>query len=140
MSLARSSRVRAVDGSRLAEVPGFRALVGWFARVAAIRHGRTPTGLLVLVPVALAIDLIDSPLDLLGGPVSMALAFILESAFVLGITGRPRYALASAGIDLIPGIDLVPFATLTLVREIVRAWRRSDAPSGTVIDVRGRVA
>lgn len=111
------------------------------ARVARIRHGRLPTGLLALLPVAIFLDIVDSPLDLFGGPLTMGIAFLLETAFLLGLTGSPGYAFLFSGVDLIPGVDLVPFATLTLIREIAKAWRgdgfrdRVTVNGGPIIDV-----
>lgn len=94
-----------------------------------------PTGLLTLVPLALFLDLVDSPLDLFGGPISMAIAFFLEAAFLLALTGKPSRALLYSGLDLVPGLDIIPFATLTLAKEIVKAWRAGPpAAEGPIID------
>jgi hypothetical protein len=125
----------------VAKIPGVGQLADLVARVAAIRQGRVPVGLIGLLPVALFLDLVDSPLDILGGPFTMAIAFVLEAAFLMGITGQTSYSLLFAGVDLVPGLDLIPFATLTLLREIGRAWREGGfrAPvnlDGAVIDVR----
>lgn len=113
------------------------ALVG---RIASLRVGRAPVGLFALLPVALLLDALDAADELFLGPVGMALSFVLETAFVLGLTGRSSYALGFAGIDLVPGVDIIPFATIALVRELARAWneapdaRRARA-DGPVIDV-----
>lgn len=124
----------------IAKIPGVSQLAELIQRVARIRQGRVPVGLLMLLPVALFLDLVDSPLDLLGGPVSMGLAFIVEAAFLMGVTGTTSYSLLFAGVDLVPGLDLIPFATLTLIKEIARAFREGEfrAPvdlDGAVIDV-----
>lgn len=122
----------------LRRVPGANALVAFFARLAAHRRGGIPVGLLALLPVALVIDLVDFA-DELGGPLGMALAFVLEGAFLLGVTGRTGYAFGFAGMDLVPGIDVIPFATITLLAEIARAWGRAPATqapvAGRVVDV-----
>jgi hypothetical protein len=126
--------------SKIAKIPGISSLAEIIQRIARIRHGRVPTGLIMLLPLSLFIDIVDSPIDLLGGPFSMGIAFILETAFMLGLTGQTSWALLFSGIDLIPGLDLIPFATLTLIKEINKAWREGDfrAPvhlDGAVIDV-----
>lgn len=118
-------------------IPGVSDLADLVRRIADIRTGGRPTGLLLLLPVALFLDLFDAA-DELGGPVGMGLSFVLETAFLLGLTGRPGYAFGFAGIDLIPGVDLVPFATITLLREIRAAWREDTVvynPHGRVVDV-----
>lgn len=137
--------VRRVVPDHVAErIPGVAALAGVVRKVAGWKLGRLPVGLLALLPVAALLDLFDVGDELVGGPVGIALSFVAETAFVLGITGRPSYALGWAGFDLIPGLDLVPVATITLVREISRAWREGDlarpapgnfVPTGPVIDV-----
>ena len=124
----------------VAKIPGVSALADLVARIASVRQGRVPVGLIGLLPVAILLDLVDSPLDLLGGPFTMALAFVLEAAFLMGITGQTSYSILFAGVDLVPGLDIIPFATLTLVKEIARAWREGGfrAPvslDGAVIDV-----
>lgn len=118
-----------------------RALAAFFQRLAKLRVGRVPVGLLGLLPIALAIDLFDVGDELAGGPLGMGLSFVLESAFLLAITGRPAYAIGLAGFDLLPIVDVLPLATITLVREIVRAWSARPAPTpetppqGPIIDV-----
>lgn len=119
-------------------IPGVSQLADVVRRIAAIRTAGRPTGLVMLLPVAIALDLFDLA-DEFGGPVGMGLSFVLETAFLLGLTGRASYAFGFAGIDLIPGVDLVPFATITLVREIMAAWRDDLVvfhPEGRVVDVR----
>lgn len=130
--------VRRFDDAFAKRIPGVSGLAAFFRRVAAFRRGRVPLGLLALLPVAILIDLLDIPDELAGGPLGMGLSFILESAFLLGLTGRASYAFGMAGIDLIPFVDVIPFATITLVREIVQAWTRPldpVRPSGPIIDV-----
>lgn len=123
----------------LQALPGFGSLTGWFARVAAYRSGRLPLGLIALLPVALLIDLFDVGDELLLGPVGMGFSFVLESAFILGVTGKPSYAFGFAGIDLVPGLDTLPLATLALVARIATAWGAPDATGeprqAPVIDV-----
>lgn len=121
-------------------VPGVRGLAGVFGRLAAWRVGRVPVGLLALLPVALFIDLFDAADELALGPIGMAVSFVVEAAFLLALTGRTSYAVGFAGIDLIPGVDLIPFATLTLLSRVLRAWREGPDegkmhPEGVVIDV-----
>lgn len=121
-------------------IPGVWRLAGTFGRLASWRVGRIPAGLLALLPVALFIDLFDVGDELVFGPLGMAASFVVESAFLLAVTGRASYAIGFAGIDLVPGIDIVPFATITLVVEIARAWRAPEQdgkvhPEGVVIDV-----
>lgn len=114
------------------KVPGVAHLARLVERLARVRVGRMPVGLLALLPVAVLLDLLDVGDELLLGPVGMALSFVLETAFVLGVTGRPGYALGFAGIDLVPGLDVIPFATLTLVKAIADAWNEpGPAPGGT---------
>lgn len=130
---------RTLDDSLAAKVPGVAALARLFQRLSDVRAGRVPVGLLALLPVALLLDLFDVADELVLGPVGVALSFVLETAFVLGLTGRTSYALGFAGVDLIPGVDVIPFATLTLVKAIADAWggdeRASARPEGPVIDV-----
>ena len=136
--MARDKRV--FDGSFAERIPGVAALARVFRALAAKRAGRVPIGLVALLPVALFIDLFDVGDELVAGPLGVGLSFLIESAFLLGLTGRAAYAIGFAGIDLIPIVDVIPFATITLVREIVRAWgepaveatRRSEGP---IIDV-----
>lgn len=135
-------RNRPVGKAASSKIPGFSALAALFARVASVRAGRVPVGLLALLPVALFLDFFDAADELFAGPVGMFVSFALESAFVLGVTGRPTYALGFAGIDLIPGVDLIPFATIAVVRELARAWNegaptaaRRSRVEGPVIDV-----
>lgn len=132
---------RAFEGSFAERIPGVASLARVFQRLAAFRIGRVPVGLLALLPISIFLDFFDVADELVGGPLGMGTSFLLESAFLLGLTGRATYAFAFAGIDLLPVIDVVPFATITLVREIVRAWSddpRPHAPvrpEGPVIDV-----
>ena len=131
---------RTLDHTLASKVPGVAALARLFQRLADVRAGRVPVGLLALLPVALFLDLFDVADELVLGPVGMALSFVLETAFVLGLTGRTSYALGFAGIDLIPGVDVIPFATLTLVKAIADAWNegaeeRRVPRQGPVIDV-----
>lgn len=124
----------------VAKIPGVSALSELVSRIARVRQGRVPIGLIGLVPVAILLDLVSSPLDILGGPFTMAIAFVVEAAFLMGITGKTSYSILFAGVDLVPGLDIIPFATLTLVKEIARAWREGEfrAPvslDGAVIDV-----
>jgi hypothetical protein len=131
---------RTLDHTLASKVPGVAALAAFFQRLADLRAGRVPVGLLALLPVALFLDLFDVADELFVGPVGMALSFVLETAFVLGLTGRTSYALGFAGIDLIPGVDVIPFATLTLVKAIADAWKEGEPegrvrPEGPVIDV-----
>ena len=125
---------RTLDDSLAAKVPGVAALARLVQRLSEVRVGRAPVGLLALLPVAILLDLFDVADELALGPVGMALSFVLETAFVLGLTGRASYALGFAGIDLVPGVDVIPFATLTLVKAIADAWGegRTDtrAPRG----------
>lgn len=117
-------------------------LAAFFGRLKSVRVGRVPVGLLALLPVALFLDLFDVADELVVGPVGMGISFVLESAFLLALTGRPTYAFGFAGIDLLPFIDTIPFATITLVLEIVRAWGappeedpRGPGHEGPIIDV-----
>lgn len=130
---------RRFDQAFAERIPGVRALAAIFRRLAAIRVGRVPVGLFALLPVALALDLFDVGDELVGGPLGMGLSFLVEAAFLLAITGRASYALGFAGIDLIPFIDTIPFATITLVREIVKTSSEkapeTERPSGPIIDV-----
>lgn len=131
---------RSFDGSFVSRIPGVAQLAAFIARVAALRAGRVPIGLLALLPVAILIDVFDALDELALGPIGMAVSFLVEASFLLGLTGRATYALGFAGVDLIPGIDVLPFATLTLVRELARAWsgERDEGkirPDGPVIDV-----
>lgn len=122
-------------------IPVVGSLASLLRKLAALRAGRVPIGLLTLLPVALLLDFFDAGDELLLGPIGMGTSFLLESAFLLAVTGRPTYALGFAGLDLIPFVDVIPFATITLAREIVRAWneppseRAPDRPQGPVIDV-----
>ena len=143
MARAVTSTIHQKDRRRsmAAKIPGVSSMAELIARVARIRHGQAPTGLLMLLPLSIFLDVVGSPLDLFGGPITMGLAFILESAFMLGLTGQTSYALLFAGIDLIPGLDLIPFATLTLVKQIAKAWREGGfrdpvtVNGGPIIDV-----
>lgn len=130
---------RSFDGSIAARLPGVAQLAAAFQRLADLRVGRVPVGLVALLPVALFLDFFDAADELFLGPVGMAVSFLLETGFLLGLTGRATYAFGFAGIDLIPGVDIIPFATLTLVREIARAWNEDEdgvgRPKGPVIDV-----
>jgi hypothetical protein len=131
---------RTLDHTLASRIPGVAALARLFQGLANVRAGRVPVGLLALLPVAIFLDLFDVADELVVGPVGMALSFVLETAFVLGLTGRTSYALGFAGIDLIPGVDVIPFATLTLLKSIADAWNetgeeRRVRPDGPVIDV-----
>jgi hypothetical protein len=129
---------RSTDRSWAARIPGVRALAAVFERLAQLRVGRVPIGLLALVPVALFIDLFDVGDELVGGPLGVGLSFFVETAFLLGLTGRATYALGAGLFDLLPVFDVVPWATITLVREIVREWSVPEAnamPTGPIIDV-----
>ncbi|HUR69978.1 MAG TPA: hypothetical protein VM370_12090 [Candidatus Thermoplasmatota archaeon] len=133
-------RDRTKDRSFAARIPGVRALAALFERIASVRVGRVPMGLLALLPVSLFIDLFDVADELAAGPVGMTLSFFVESAFLLGLTGSAGYSLGAAAFDFLPGLDVVPFATITLVREIMRAWGEpGHAPArgatGPIIDV-----
>lgn len=134
------TRNRPVGKSASTRIPGVSALAAVFARIAQVRAGRVPVGLLALLPVAVFLDFFDVADELFLGPVGVVASFALESAFVLGVTGKPTYAFAFAGIDLIPGVDIIPFASIALVRELLRAWNeetpaRQPAAQGPVIDV-----
>lgn len=131
---------RAFLGSFAERIPGVATLGRGFARIAKLRLGRVPIGLVALIPVALFIDLFDAGDELVGGPIGMGVSFLVESAFLLGLTGRAGYAIGLAGFDLLPIVDVIPWATITLVREILVAWREPDAGSasptrGPIIDV-----
>lgn len=132
---------RDVDRSLAARIPGVRNLAELIRRLANVRVGRLPLGLLALLPVALFVDFFDAADELAFGPIGMAASFVLETAFLLGLTGRTAYAFGFAGIDLIPGVDVIPFATITLLREIAVAWSEGAPregkirPEGPVIDV-----
>lgn len=133
---------RTMKDTLAAKIPGISWLASLVRRVAQVRVGRAPVGLFALIPVALFLDFVDSPLNLALGPFSMVVAFVLETAFVLGLTGKTGYAIGLSGIDLIPGIDVVPFATITLGIEIAKALRGAPATGNTgdgpVIDVVSR--
>lgn len=131
---------RTLHDSLASKVPGVAALARVIQSLSNVRAGRLPVGLLALLPVALFLDLFDVADELAFGPVGMALSFVLETAFVLGLTGRTSYALGFAGFDLLPGVDVIPFATLTLVKAIADAWNEGAQPGrvrpeGPVIDV-----
>lgn len=118
-------------------IPGVSQLADLVRRVADIRAGGRPVGLLMLLPAAVLLDVFDFA-DELGGPVGMGASFVLETAFLLGLTGRASYAFGFAGMDLVPGVDVIPFATITLVREIAAAWHEDRVvyhPEGRVVDV-----
>lgn len=132
------------DGSVAARIPGVSALATMFHRIADMRLGRIPIGLVALLPVALLIDLFDIADELALGPVGVGLSFLLETAFLLGLTGRASYALGFAGLDLIPVVDTLPWATITLVREILANWNSpaqgprappQAPPQGPIIDI-----
>jgi len=117
--------------------PGIAQMADVVARIAAWRARGRPMGLIVLLPLAMIIDAIDTADELFFGPVGVAVAFVLETTFLLGVTGQAGRALGMASIDLIPFIDTLPFATITTVREIVRQWRGPRVvagPDGPVID------
>lgn len=129
-----------LDGSLAAKLPFVGALARWFASVASRRAGRVPIGLLSLLPVALLLDLFDAADELALGPVGMLASFVLESAFLLGVTGRTGYSFGLSAVDLVPGLDLLPMATLTLLAEAARVWNEGSEdgkarPAGPVIDV-----
>lgn len=133
-------RVNKFDRGVAARIPGVAALASFFARIAKARWGRVPIGLLALLPFAILIDTFDAADELALGPVGMAVSFVVEAAFLLGLTGRASYALLFAGLDAIPFVDVLPWATITLVREIVAGFRAEpEAPAppsrGPVIDV-----
>lgn len=136
-----ASRRKSFDGTVAARIPGVAALASFFQRIANARIGRVPIGLIALLPIAILIDTFDAADELALGPVGIAVSFIVESAFLLGLTGRASYALAFAGLDVIPILDVLPWATITVVREIVAALRTDpeprapSAPQGPVIDV-----
>jgi len=128
------------DGTFAARIPGVSALASLFRRIADMRAGRVPIGLVALLPVALFIDLFDIADELALGPVGVGLSFLIETAFLLGLTGRASYALGFAGLDLIPIVDTLPWATITLVREILANWntpaQQTPPPTqGPIIDV-----
>lgn len=139
MFLVARREPRSFDGTFAERIPGVAALARAFERIARARLGRVPIGLVALLPVALFIDFLDIPDELLGGPIGIGLSFILEAAFLLGLTGRASYAFAFAGLDLIPFVDTMPWATITLVRAMLGEWRRdARAPPnarGPIIDV-----
>lgn len=122
-------------------VPGVSSIARLVRRVADYRVGRVPLGLIALLPASLLLDFFDAADELALGPVGMATSFVLETAFLLGVTGRGTWALGGAGIDLIPGVDVLPIATITLLGRIAEAWREGapdegrHAPTGPVIDV-----
>lgn len=121
--------------NRIPLVGPLAALIG---RLAELRVGRAPVGLLLLLPLAILLDVFDTFDELALGPVGMGASFLLETAFVLGVTGRPGYALGFAAVDLVPGIDVIPVATLTLLARIfagVRGDGDQVRPDGPVIDV-----
>ena len=60
-------------------VPGVGALAALFARIAAIRRGRAPVGLLLLLPLAMLLDAYDIVDELALGPLGMGLSFLVES-------------------------------------------------------------
>ena len=129
-----------LDGSLAAKLPFVGALARWFAGVASRRAGRLPVGLLSLLPIAILIDVFDALDEFALGPVGMLGSFVLESAFLLGITGRAGYSFGLSAVDLVPGLDVLPMATLTLLAEAARQWsgEGEDAkprPTGPVIDV-----
>ena len=128
------------DRSFAARIPGVGALAGFFGRIASLRWGRVPIGLVALLPVAVLIDVFDALDELAGGPLGMGASFLVEAAFLLGLTGRASYALAFAGLDLIPFVDVLPWATITLVRRIIAELTRvpdeqTAPPTGPIIDV-----
>lgn len=131
----RHARRTDVDASR---VPIIGPLVGWFSRIAAKRWGRVPIGLVALLPIALLIDAFDAADELVLGPLGMGVAFALESAFLLAVTGSAAPAFGLAALDLIPFVDTIPWATIMLGARIWREWAKmSEGPraNGPVIDV-----
>lgn len=133
------ARPSSFDGSVASRIPGVATLASAFRRIASARWGRVPIGLVALLPVAIAIDLFDVPDELALGPVGVALSFVIESAFLLALTGRAGYAFGLAGLDLIPFVDVLPWATITLVRQILAALAQpveaTPPPQGPIIDV-----
>ncbi|HEX2022020.1 MAG TPA: hypothetical protein VHH36_04860, partial [Candidatus Thermoplasmatota archaeon] len=77
---------RRVHESVASKLPGVGAIASFIESIARIRAGRVPAGLLLLLPVAVLLDVFDAA-DELATPVGMALSFVLESAFLLAITG-----------------------------------------------------
>jgi len=67
---------------------------------------------------------------------------IAATRYFDGLTeGDVPLTLLFSGIDLIPGVDLIPFATLTLVKEIAKAWREGEfrepvVVTGPIIDAK----
>lgn len=120
-------------------MPFVGRLAAWFERVAARRWGRVPIGLVGLLPLAILIDVFDAADELFGGPIGIAASFLVESAYLLALTGSVAPSLAFAAIDLIPFVDVLPIATIVTLREIARAWgdepRGREGPRGPVIDV-----
>ena len=122
-------------------LPFVGGLAAWFRSVADRRWGRVPIGLISLLPISLAIDLFDVADEVFLGPVGVGVSFFVESAFLLALTGSAVPAFAFAALDVVPFVDTIPWATILLVREIMRAWRgESDlretrAAGAPVIDV-----
>lgn len=118
-----------------ARVPLFGTLSMHFTRLAALRWGRVPIGLVALLPVALLIDAFDAVDELFLGPVGMGVAFAVESAFLLAVTGSAAPAFAFAALDLIPVVDTIPWATIILVWRIWKAWGEDPDAARGIIDV-----
>lgn len=131
---------RDADRSVLARLPFVGGLARLIESVAKRRMGPIPTGLLALLPVAILLDVFDAADELAPG-VGAIVSFVVETAFLLGVTGRTGYALGLSAVDLVPGVDILPMATLTLLAEIGRQWGDPDRgpaappPSGPIIDV-----
>lgn len=128
-----------LDGSLAARLPLVGPLARVFSQIAERRAGPVPTGLLALLPVAILLDVFDALDEFALGPIGMGVSFVVESAFLLGLTGRAGYSFGLSAVDLVPGLDIVPMATLTLLREIGASWGRPErgpaGATGPIIDV-----
>lgn len=132
------TRRHRLDGKLAARIPLVGPLGAWIARIASRRAGRLPVGLLSLLPLAILLDVFDAMDELALGPLGMGVSFLLESAFLLGVTGRIGYSLGLSAVDLVPGLDVLPMATITLLAEVARAFAERPEgarPGGPVIDV-----
>lgn len=115
----------------LARLPGYARLVAFFARVARTRVRDAPLGLVALLPVAIAIDFFDV-FDEIVPVAGTAASFVVESAFLMALTGSPIRSLGFAGLDLIPLVDTIPFATLAVLRRLAEGLSpeaRNGAPT-----------
>ncbi|HWG92082.1 MAG TPA: hypothetical protein VNZ52_14630 [Candidatus Thermoplasmatota archaeon] len=125
---------------KLPQIPGWSALTRTFENLAQRRVGPHPVGLLTLVPVAVAIDIFDF-LDEGLPVVGTVASFFVQTAYLTAVTGKPTAALGFSAIDLIPGLDIIPMATIATVRQILAAYREApreagvSRPTGPVIDV-----